>query len=94
VRSHLIQPGLIETDTTAKINSNPVTRTMSEHTMGNTILLRRTGRADSAECGQSGVDRDFVASPPGGAAQRKDRDHGCSSGPDDALSATLRNARG
>lgn len=46
IRCNVIQPGFIETDMTAKINSNPVMRTMSQHTMSNTILLRRTGKAE------------------------------------------------
>jgi NAD(P)-dependent dehydrogenase (short-subunit alcohol dehydrogenase family) len=46
IRCNVIQPGFIETDMTAAINSNPVMRKMSEHTMSNTILLRRTGRAE------------------------------------------------
>jgi NAD(P)-dependent dehydrogenase (short-subunit alcohol dehydrogenase family) len=46
IRCNVIQPWFIETDMTAKINSNPVMRTMSKHTMSNTILLRRTGRAE------------------------------------------------
>jgi NAD(P)-dependent dehydrogenase (short-subunit alcohol dehydrogenase family) len=43
---NVIQPGFIETDMTARINANPVMRKLSEHTMSNTILLRRTGRAE------------------------------------------------
>jgi 3alpha(or 20beta)-hydroxysteroid dehydrogenase len=46
IRCNVIQPGFIETDMTAKINSNPVMRQMSKHTMNNTILLRLTGRAE------------------------------------------------
>jgi NAD(P)-dependent dehydrogenase (short-subunit alcohol dehydrogenase family) len=46
IRCNVIQPGFIETDMTAKINSNVVMRKMSEHTMSNTILLRRTGKAE------------------------------------------------
>ena len=46
IRCNVIQPGFIETDMTAQINSNPVMRKLSEHTMSNTILLRRTGRAE------------------------------------------------
>ncbi len=45
IRCNVIQPGFIETDMTAKINSNPLVRKMSEHTMSHTILLRRTGKA-------------------------------------------------
>jgi NAD(P)-dependent dehydrogenase (short-subunit alcohol dehydrogenase family) len=46
IRCNVIQPGFIETDMTAQINSNPVVRKMTEHTMSHTILLRRTGRAE------------------------------------------------
>jgi NAD(P)-dependent dehydrogenase (short-subunit alcohol dehydrogenase family) len=46
IRCNVIQPGFIETDMTARINANPVMRKLSEHTMSNTILLRRTGRAE------------------------------------------------
>ena len=46
IRCNVIQPGFIETEMTAKINSNPVMRKMSKHTMSNTILLRRTGNAE------------------------------------------------
>jgi NAD(P)-dependent dehydrogenase (short-subunit alcohol dehydrogenase family) len=46
IRCNLIQPGFIETDMTAKINSNPVMKKMTGHTMSNTILLRRTGKAE------------------------------------------------
>ena len=46
IRCNVIQSGFIETDITAKINSNPLVRKMFEHTMSNTILLRRTGKAD------------------------------------------------
>jgi NAD(P)-dependent dehydrogenase (short-subunit alcohol dehydrogenase family) len=46
IRCNVIQPGFIETDMTAKINSNPVMRAMTHHTMSNTILLRRTGKAE------------------------------------------------
>jgi NAD(P)-dependent dehydrogenase (short-subunit alcohol dehydrogenase family) len=46
IRCNVIQPGFIETDMTAQINSNPLMRTMSKHTMSNTILLRRTGKAE------------------------------------------------
>jgi enoyl-ACP reductase-like protein len=46
IRCNVIQPGFIETDMTAQINSSPLMRTMSQHTMSNTILLRRTGKAE------------------------------------------------
>jgi NAD(P)-dependent dehydrogenase (short-subunit alcohol dehydrogenase family) len=46
IRCNVIQPGFIDTDMTAKINSNPVMRNMSEHTMSQTILLRRAGKAE------------------------------------------------
>jgi len=46
IRCNVIRPGLIETDMTAKINSNPLVRKMTEHTMSHTILRRRTGKAE------------------------------------------------
>jgi hypothetical protein len=46
IRVNVIQPGFIETDLTAQMNSNPLMRTMQHHTMSNTILLRRTGKAE------------------------------------------------
>jgi NAD(P)-dependent dehydrogenase (short-subunit alcohol dehydrogenase family) len=46
IRCNVIQPGFIETDLTAGMTSNPLVRRMTEGTMSNTILLRRTGRAE------------------------------------------------
>lgn len=46
IRCNVIQPGFIETDMTAAMTSNPLTRKMSEHTMSNTVLLRRSGKAE------------------------------------------------
>jgi NAD(P)-dependent dehydrogenase (short-subunit alcohol dehydrogenase family) len=46
IRRNVIQPGFIETDMTQGMTSNPVVRKMSKKTMDNTILLRRSGRAD------------------------------------------------
>lgn len=46
IRCNVIQPGFIETDMTAQINSNLLVRKMNEHTMDHTILLRRTGKAE------------------------------------------------
>lgn len=46
IRCNVIQPGYIDTDMTAGMQSNPVARKMSEKTMNNTILLRRSGKAD------------------------------------------------
>jgi NAD(P)-dependent dehydrogenase (short-subunit alcohol dehydrogenase family) len=46
IRCNVIQPGFIETDMTAAMSSNVVMRKMQEHTMGNTVLLRRSGKAE------------------------------------------------
>ncbi|MFC5835297.1 SDR family NAD(P)-dependent oxidoreductase [Nonomuraea insulae] len=46
IRCNIIQPGFIDTDMTAAMKSNPVTRKVAEKTMNNTILLRRSGKAD------------------------------------------------
>jgi NAD(P)-dependent dehydrogenase (short-subunit alcohol dehydrogenase family) len=46
IRCNVIQPGFIATDMTEAAASNPVARKLSEHVMGNTILLRRTGKAE------------------------------------------------
>jgi NAD(P)-dependent dehydrogenase (short-subunit alcohol dehydrogenase family) len=46
IRCNVIQPGFIETDMTQGMTSNPVVRKLSQKTMDNTILLRRSGRAD------------------------------------------------
>ena len=46
IRCNVIQPGFIETDMTAAMSSNVVMRKLQEHTMGNTVLLRRSGKAE------------------------------------------------
>ncbi|TYB56129.1 SDR family oxidoreductase [Nonomuraea sp. PA05] len=46
IRCNVIQPGFIETDMTAGMTANPAAREMAERTMNNTVLLRRTGKAD------------------------------------------------
>jgi NAD(P)-dependent dehydrogenase (short-subunit alcohol dehydrogenase family) len=46
IRCNVIQPGFIETDMTAAMSSNVVVRKLQEHTMGNTVLLRRSGKAE------------------------------------------------
>ncbi|MFI7643107.1 SDR family NAD(P)-dependent oxidoreductase [Nonomuraea sp. NPDC049400] len=46
IRCNVIQPGSIETDMTEAMRSNPLARKMSDKMMNNTILLRRSGKAD------------------------------------------------
>ena len=46
IRCNVIQPGWIETDLTASISSNPIMRKMQAKAMNNTVLLRRSGKAD------------------------------------------------
>ena len=46
IRCNVVQPGFIETDLTAPMTSNPVMKKMQEGVMKNTVLLRRTGKAD------------------------------------------------
>jgi NAD(P)-dependent dehydrogenase (short-subunit alcohol dehydrogenase family) len=46
IRCNVIQPGWIETDLTAAMSSNPVMKKMQEKAMNNTVLLRRSGKAD------------------------------------------------
>src|SRR5215831_5446121 len=46
IRCNVIQPGFIETDMTQAMSSNVVMRKLQEHTMGNTVLLRRSGKAE------------------------------------------------
>jgi NAD(P)-dependent dehydrogenase (short-subunit alcohol dehydrogenase family) len=46
IRCNVIQPGWIETDLTASMSSNPVMKKMTKHTMNNTVLLRRSGKAE------------------------------------------------
>ena len=46
IRCNVIQPGWIETDLTASMSSNPVVKKMQANAMNNTVLLRRSGKAD------------------------------------------------
>jgi NAD(P)-dependent dehydrogenase (short-subunit alcohol dehydrogenase family) len=46
IRCNVIQPGFIETDLTAAMSRNAVVKKLNEHTMSNTVLLRRSGRAE------------------------------------------------
>ena len=46
IRSNVIQPGFIETDLTAAMQSNPMAKKMQASAMNNTVLLRRSGRAE------------------------------------------------
>jgi NAD(P)-dependent dehydrogenase (short-subunit alcohol dehydrogenase family) len=46
IRCNVIQPGWIETDLTASMSSNPLMKRMTKHTMNNTTLLRRSGKAE------------------------------------------------
>jgi NAD(P)-dependent dehydrogenase (short-subunit alcohol dehydrogenase family) len=46
IRCNVIQPGWIETDLTASMTSNPLMKEMTRHTMNNTVLLRRSGKAE------------------------------------------------
>ena len=46
IRCNVIQPGFIETDLTAGMTKNAAVRTMQKHVMGNTVLLRRSGKAE------------------------------------------------
>jgi hypothetical protein len=46
IRCNVIQPGFIETDMTQGMTSNVVVRKMAEQTMSNTVLLRRSGKAE------------------------------------------------
>jgi NAD(P)-dependent dehydrogenase (short-subunit alcohol dehydrogenase family) len=46
IRSNIIQPGWIDTDLTASMKSNPLVRRMQSKAMNNTVLLRRSGRAE------------------------------------------------
>jgi NAD(P)-dependent dehydrogenase (short-subunit alcohol dehydrogenase family) len=46
IRCNVIQPGWIETDLTAAMSSNPVMKKFQEHAMNNTVLLRRSGKAE------------------------------------------------
>jgi NAD(P)-dependent dehydrogenase (short-subunit alcohol dehydrogenase family) len=46
IRSNVIQPGWIETDMTASMQSNPLLKKMQSSAMNNTVLLRRSGKAE------------------------------------------------
>jgi NAD(P)-dependent dehydrogenase (short-subunit alcohol dehydrogenase family) len=46
IRSNVIQPGWIETDLTASMESNPIVKKMQSSMMNNTVLLRRSGKAE------------------------------------------------
>jgi len=46
IRCNVIQPGWIDTDLTASMSSNPIVKKMQSDAMNNTVLLRRSGKAD------------------------------------------------
>jgi NAD(P)-dependent dehydrogenase (short-subunit alcohol dehydrogenase family) len=46
IRCNVIQPGWIETDLTAAMSSNPLLKKMQSRVMNNTVLLRRSGKAE------------------------------------------------
>jgi NAD(P)-dependent dehydrogenase (short-subunit alcohol dehydrogenase family) len=46
IRCNVIQPGWIETDLTASMSSNPVIKKIQAKAMNNTVLLRRSGKAE------------------------------------------------
>ncbi|HEX4197549.1 MAG TPA: SDR family NAD(P)-dependent oxidoreductase [Caulobacteraceae bacterium] len=46
IRCNVIQPGWIETDLTASMSSNPLIKKIQSSAMNNTVLLRRSGKAD------------------------------------------------
>lgn len=46
IRSNVIEPGFIDTDLTAAMQSNPIMKRMQARMMNKTILLRRTGQGD------------------------------------------------
>jgi NAD(P)-dependent dehydrogenase (short-subunit alcohol dehydrogenase family) len=46
IRCNVIQPGWIETDLTASMSANPLVKKMQSKVMNNTVLLRRSGKAD------------------------------------------------
>lgn len=46
IRSNVIQPGWIETDMTASMESNPIAKKMQSSVMQNTVLLRRSGKPE------------------------------------------------
>ncbi|MGA9794614.1 MAG: SDR family NAD(P)-dependent oxidoreductase [Rhizomicrobium sp.] len=46
IRCNVIQPGWIETDLTAAMSSNPILKKIQASAMNNTVLLRRSGKAE------------------------------------------------
>lgn len=46
IRSNVIHPGFIETDLTAPMSSNPLMKKVQSSVMNNTVLLRRSGKAN------------------------------------------------
>lgn len=46
IRCNVIQPGWIETDLTASMSTNPVMKKMQSGAMNDTVLLRRSGKAE------------------------------------------------
>ena len=46
IRSNVIQPGWIETDLTASMQKNRIVKKMQSSVMKNTVLLRRSGKAE------------------------------------------------
>ena len=46
IRCNVIQPGWIETDLTASMSLNPVLKKVQSSAMNNTVLLRRSGKAE------------------------------------------------
>jgi NAD(P)-dependent dehydrogenase (short-subunit alcohol dehydrogenase family) len=46
IRCNVIQPGWIETDLTASMSSNPLIKKIQSSAMNNTVLLRRSGKAE------------------------------------------------
>lgn len=46
IRCNVIHPGWIETDLTAAMSSNPLLKRMQAAAMNNTVLLRRSGKAE------------------------------------------------
>ena len=46
IRCNVIQPGFIETDMTAAMSSNVLVKKMAHHTMSNSVLLRRSSKAE------------------------------------------------
>jgi NAD(P)-dependent dehydrogenase (short-subunit alcohol dehydrogenase family) len=46
IRCNVIQPGFIETDLTASMSSNPLVKRIASKAMNNTVLLRRSGKAE------------------------------------------------